>query len=62
MAGIEFMKNLPKDKDLQVGVLDIRTCMIETPTDVADRIREVLKFVSADRRLSQYRLRHEASG
>src|SRR5205085_1855725 len=24
MAGIEFMKNLPKDKDLLVGVLDIR--------------------------------------
>ena len=40
MAGIEFMKNLPKDKDLQVGVLDIRTSMIETPKTIADRIRE----------------------
>jgi len=49
MAGIEFMKNLPKDKDLQVGVLDIRTNMIETPKTVADRIRQVLKHVPADR-------------
>jgi 5-methyltetrahydropteroyltriglutamate--homocysteine methyltransferase len=49
MAGIEFMKNLPKDKDLQVGVLDIRTSMIEKPTAVADRIRQVLKYVPADR-------------
>jgi 5-methyltetrahydropteroyltriglutamate--homocysteine methyltransferase len=49
MAGIEFMKNLPKDKDLQVGVLDIRTSMIETPKTIADRIRQVLKYVPADR-------------
>jgi 5-methyltetrahydropteroyltriglutamate--homocysteine methyltransferase len=49
MAGIEFMKNLPKDKDLQVGVLDIRTSMIEKPDAIADRIRQVLKYVPADR-------------
>src|SRR5688572_9279925 len=49
MAGIEFMKNLPKDKDLQVGVLDIRTNMIETPNMIADRIRQVTKYVSPDR-------------
>jgi 5-methyltetrahydropteroyltriglutamate--homocysteine methyltransferase len=49
MAGIEFMKNLPKDKDLQVGVLDIRTSMIEKPPAIAERIRQVLKYVPADR-------------
>jgi 5-methyltetrahydropteroyltriglutamate--homocysteine methyltransferase len=49
MAGIEFMKNLPKDKDLQVGVLDIRTSMIETPKTIADRVRQVIKHVSPDR-------------
>jgi 5-methyltetrahydropteroyltriglutamate--homocysteine methyltransferase len=49
MAGIEFMKNLPKDKDLQVGVLDIRTSMIEKPNAIADRIRQVMKYVSPDR-------------
>jgi 5-methyltetrahydropteroyltriglutamate--homocysteine methyltransferase len=49
MAGIDFMKNLPKDKDLQVGILDVRTSMLESPKVVADRIRQVLKFVPADR-------------
>jgi 5-methyltetrahydropteroyltriglutamate--homocysteine methyltransferase len=49
MAGIEFMKNLPKDKDVQIGVLDIRTSMIEPPKVIADRIRTVCKYVSPDR-------------
>jgi 5-methyltetrahydropteroyltriglutamate--homocysteine methyltransferase len=49
MAGVEFMKNLPKDKDLQVGVLDIRTSMIETPKTIADRVRQVIKHLSPDR-------------
>jgi 5-methyltetrahydropteroyltriglutamate--homocysteine methyltransferase len=42
MAGIEFLSNCPKDKGVQVGVLDIRTNMLETPDQVADRIRTVL--------------------
>ncbi len=49
MAGIEFMKNLPADKSLQVGVLDIRTMMVESPEQVAARIRQVLEHVPADR-------------
>src|SRR4029077_18949671 len=31
MAGVDFLKNLPKDKDVQVAVLDIRNMMIEKP-------------------------------
>jgi len=49
MAGIEFLKNLPKDKDIQVGVLDIRTNAIESPQQVADRIRKVIAAVPPDR-------------
>jgi 5-methyltetrahydropteroyltriglutamate--homocysteine methyltransferase len=49
MAGIEALKDLPKDKDVQVGVLDIRTMMIETPEQVAERIRKVLCVLSPDR-------------
>ena len=49
MAGIDFMKNLPKDTGLQVGVLDIRTAAIETPQKIADRIRRVLKHVPAEK-------------
>jgi len=49
MAGIEFLKNLPKDKGVQVGVLDIRTNAIETPEAIAARIRQVLKAVPAEK-------------
>ena len=49
MAGVEFLANLPKDKEVQVGVLDIRSMMIETPEQVAARARKVLEHVDADR-------------
>jgi 5-methyltetrahydropteroyltriglutamate--homocysteine methyltransferase len=49
MAGIEFMKNLPKDKSLQVGVLDIRTAAIETPQTIAKRIKKVLAVVPPEK-------------
>lgn len=49
MADIDCLKALPKDKEVQVGVLDIRTSMIETPEQVAGRIRKVLKVVPPER-------------
>jgi 5-methyltetrahydropteroyltriglutamate--homocysteine methyltransferase len=49
MDGVDFLKNLSKDKGVQVGVLDIRTNMIETPKKIAERIRTVLKHVSPDK-------------
>jgi 5-methyltetrahydropteroyltriglutamate--homocysteine methyltransferase len=49
MNGIDFLKNLPKDKGIQVGVVDIRTNMIESPQTVADRIRKVVAAVPPDR-------------
>jgi methionine synthase II (cobalamin-independent) len=49
MAGIECLKSLPKDKEVAVGVLDIRTSMIESPEQVAGRIRKILKVVPAER-------------
>ncbi len=48
MDGIEFLANCPKDKGLQLGVLDIRTNMLETPDVVADRARQILKHVDAE--------------
>jgi 5-methyltetrahydropteroyltriglutamate--homocysteine methyltransferase len=49
MAGIDFLKNLPKDKGVQVGVLDIRTNAIEKPEQIAARIRKVLAHVPAEK-------------
>lgn len=48
MAGIEFLKNLPAGKEVQIGVLDIRTMMVETPEQVAARIRKVIDVVSPE--------------
>ena len=49
MAGIECLKALPKDKEVQVGVIDVRTNMIESPEQVAARIRKVLQVVPPER-------------
>jgi 5-methyltetrahydropteroyltriglutamate--homocysteine methyltransferase len=49
MAGIEFLKNLPKDTGVQVGVLDVRSNAIESPQTIAARIRKVLAHVPAEK-------------
>src|SRR5271165_1357555 len=49
MADIDCLASLPKDKEVQIGVLDIRTSIIETPEHVAERIRKILKVVPAER-------------
>jgi 5-methyltetrahydropteroyltriglutamate--homocysteine methyltransferase len=48
MDGIEFLKNCPKDKGVQVGILDIRTNMLETPEVCAERIRTVIKHLDPE--------------
>ena len=62
MANVDFLKNLPKDKEVQIGVLDIRTNAIETPEKVAERIRKVDRGRFARSRDAEHRLRHEAVG
>ncbi|SRR5579884_1882640 len=49
MDGVDFLANLPEDKEVAVGVLDIRSMMIETPQQIAGRIRKVLEHVPPDR-------------
>jgi len=49
MDDVEFLKNLPANQGVQIGVLDIRTNAIEKPEQVAKRIREVLKYVPAEK-------------
>jgi 5-methyltetrahydropteroyltriglutamate--homocysteine methyltransferase len=48
MAGVDFLKNCPKNKGVQVGVLDIRTSMVEPPSAIADRVRATIKHVSPE--------------
>src|SRR5919201_1833010 len=49
MVDIEALKGLPENKEVAIGVLDIRTSMVETPEQVAERIRKVTSVVPADR-------------
>ena len=48
MAGVEFLKNLPKDKSVQVGVLDVRSNAIESPQVIAARIKKAMAAVSPE--------------
>jgi len=49
MTDLDALKTLPDDKEVGIGVLDIRTTMVETPEVVADRIRKVIDVVPPER-------------
>ena len=49
MVDLAALKSLPDDKEVAIGVLDIRTSMIESPEQVAERIRKVIQVVPAER-------------
>lgn len=49
MKDAELLKDLPKNKSVAVGVIDVRSLEVEVPEQVAERIRAVLKYVPAER-------------
>jgi 5-methyltetrahydropteroyltriglutamate--homocysteine methyltransferase len=49
MVDLACLKDLPADKEVGIGVIDVRTSMIETPEEVADRTRQVISVVPAER-------------
>jgi methionine synthase II (cobalamin-independent) len=49
MVDVECLASLPTDKEVAVGVIDVRTTMVETPEQVAERIRKVIEVVPAER-------------
>lgn len=46
---LNLFRKFPTDKELGVGVLDVKADEIETPEIVADRIRQVLEVFPADK-------------
>jgi len=49
-SGVDpFVLQLAQGKDLMVGVIDVGTEEVETPTTVADRIRAALPYVAPDK-------------
>ncbi|MGH2598355.1 MAG: hypothetical protein ACRDJ9_03095 [Dehalococcoidia bacterium] len=49
MVDVEALRSLPSDKEVAIGVIDVRTSMVETPEEVAERIRKVLAVVPPER-------------
>lgn len=49
MADVVALKNLPEDKEVAAGVIDVRTLEVERPSKVAERVRKVLEHVPAER-------------
>jgi 5-methyltetrahydropteroyltriglutamate--homocysteine methyltransferase len=48
-AEIELIAEFAKKMDVAVGVVDVKSYYIETPEDIAERIKACLKFISADK-------------
>jgi 5-methyltetrahydropteroyltriglutamate--homocysteine methyltransferase len=48
-AEIELIARIAKKRDVAVGIIDVKSYYIETPEDVADRVRACLKHAPAER-------------
>lgn len=48
-AEIELIAEFARKMDVAVGVIDVKSYYIETPEDVAARIKQCLQYVSADK-------------
>jgi 5-methyltetrahydropteroyltriglutamate--homocysteine methyltransferase len=48
-AGLELFSRYTTDKEIVVGVIDVKSEEIETPAVVAQRIRHALQYVSAEK-------------
>jgi 5-methyltetrahydropteroyltriglutamate--homocysteine methyltransferase len=48
-AELEVIEQIAKRMDVAVGIIDVKSYYIETPEDVANRVRSCLKFAPAER-------------
>jgi 5-methyltetrahydropteroyltriglutamate--homocysteine methyltransferase len=49
LAELPLCREIAAHKDLAIGLIDVKNYYIETPEDVAERIRNVLEYVPAER-------------
>ncbi|HTJ46042.1 MAG TPA: cobalamin-independent methionine synthase II family protein [Kofleriaceae bacterium] len=49
MEDVELLRQIPDDKGVAVGVIDVRSLEIEHPEQVAERVRLVLRHIDAER-------------
>ena len=45
----QILRDLPEHMDIGLGCVDCRTARIDTPEEIADRVKEALEFVSPER-------------
>jgi 5-methyltetrahydropteroyltriglutamate--homocysteine methyltransferase len=48
-AELEVIKSIAERMDVAVGIIDVKNYYIETPEDVAERVRRCLRFAPAER-------------
>jgi 5-methyltetrahydropteroyltriglutamate--homocysteine methyltransferase len=48
-AEIEIIEPIARQKDVAVGIVDVKSYYIETPADIAERVRLCLQFAPAER-------------
>ena len=48
-AEIEIISQIAQRTDVAIGIIDVKSYFVETPDDVAERVRRCLKFAPADR-------------
>jgi 5-methyltetrahydropteroyltriglutamate--homocysteine methyltransferase len=48
-AELEIIREISSSRNVAVGIIDVKSYYIETPQDVADRVRRCLKFAPAER-------------
>jgi len=49
MAEINLWREFPSDKELAAGLVDVKNYYVETPQDVAERIRIALQYVAPEK-------------
>ncbi len=49
LAEIDLWREFPSEKELAAGLVDVKNYYIETPEDVAERIRLALRYVSPEK-------------
>ena len=49
LAELELWREFPSDRELAAGLVDVKNYYVETPQDVAERIRAALRYVAPER-------------
>jgi 5-methyltetrahydropteroyltriglutamate--homocysteine methyltransferase len=48
-AELAMIEEIARDKDVSIGIIDVKSYYIETPADVAERVRRCLQYAPAER-------------